>query len=219
MPSRQLPPPPPPAHLREWLDETVVRADRARFLADLSRRSLGLGRLALLWALAAVFAFGWTFVGMAVMSFESGDAFGSLFGVLYAVIGLGVLIPAGFWFAWGARRERQVRHLLCAWVEAGRDPATDARLRAPARSLVWLTASLALGAVGLWLTFAAAAGARPGEDTYGEVAYLMGFGMILWITALLGLAKAGAHYRWAIRAFRTTPPPATTARRVLTETL
>ncbi|MCX5194945.1 hypothetical protein OOK31_13705 [Streptomyces sp. NBC_00249] len=205
MPSRELPPPPPPAHLRQWMDETVVRADRARFLEDLSRRSLGLGRLLLLWTVAAVFAFGWTFLGMAVMSFEEGDLISAFFGIVYAVIGAGVLVPAGFWFASGARQERRVRHLLCAWVEAGRDPAADARLRAPARSLVWLLASLALGAVGLWVAFGAAAGATPGEDTYGEVAYIMGFGMILWITALLGLAKAGAHYRWAVRAFR---PPA-----------
>ncbi|MFJ1863704.1 hypothetical protein ACIOD1_03650 [Streptomyces sp. NPDC088097] len=205
MPSRDLPPPPPPAHLREWLDETVVRADRARFLSDLSRRGLGPGRLLLLWAVTAVFALGWSFVGMAVMAFESEDPLESLFGTLFGVIGLGVLVPAGFWFAWGARRDREVRRLFHAWFEAGRDPVADARLRVPGRSLMWLVGSLLPAAFGLWTAFASAARAEPGSETYGEVASFIGLGMILWIAGLLGLAKAGAHYRWAVRAFPTTP--------------
>ncbi|MET9886946.1 hypothetical protein ABZZ20_28150 [Streptomyces sp. NPDC006430] len=201
-----LPPPPPPAHLRAWLDEGTVRADRARFLKELGRRSLGIGRLLLLWAVAAVFALGWTFVGMALMAFEeAGDPLSYLFGLIFGVLGTGVLVPAGFWLAWGAKRDRQVRQLLCAWAESGRDPATDARVRAPGLSVTWLLASLALGAVGLCVTFGSAATARPGSETYGEVTYYMGLGMILWITGLLGLGKAGAHYRWAVRVFRGGP--------------
>lgn len=199
MPRRDLPPPPPPAHLRAWLDEHTVRADRARFLSELGRRSLGFGRLLLLWAVSAVFALGWSFVGMALMAFETHDPLSYLFGLIFAVLGVGVLIPAGFWFAWGAKRDRQVRGLMCAWAELEPDPAADRAMRAPGRSLTWLLASFALGALGLWVTFGSAAAARPGADTYGEVAYTMGLGMILWITALLGLGKAGAHYRWAIR--------------------
>lgn len=204
MPRRDLPPPPPPPHLRAWFDEhavRAVRADRARFLGELGRRSLGFGRLLLLWSVSAVFALGWSFVGMALMAIETRDPFSYLFGLIFAVLGVGVLIPAGFWFAWGAKRDRQVRRLLCAWAELDRDPPVDAAVRAPGRSLIWLLASLALGGLGLWVTFAAAATARPGADTYGEVAYTMGLGMILWITALLGLGKAGAHYRWALRVF------------------
>ncbi|MFF5702453.1 hypothetical protein ACFY7H_08105 [Streptomyces sp. NPDC012794] len=203
MPSRDLPPPPPPAHLREWLDEGVVRADRARFLADLSRRSLGLGRLLSLWGVAAAFALGWTFAGLAVTAFAAGGPAGCLAGAVCSAAGTAVLLRAGLCCARGARRERQVRQLLCAWVLAGRDPGADTRLRAPARSAVWLTASLALGGFGLWLAFASAAGARPGTDTYGEVAYFTGLGMILWTTALLGLAKAAAYSRWT-----RTPAPA-----------
>ncbi|MET9603825.1 hypothetical protein ABZZ17_02025 [Streptomyces sp. NPDC006512] len=216
MPSRDLPPPPPPAHLREWLDESAVRADRARFLADLGRRSMGLGRLLLLWAVAALFVVGWTFVGMAVTALESGDPLSCFFGFVFGLIGLGVLVPAGLWLAWGARRERHLGRLLCAWAEAARDPAADGRLRAPARSLVWLAASLAVGGAGLWVAFAAAAGAGPG-DTYGEVAYFMGVGMILWITGLLGLAKAGVHQRWVARSFRPVPGAAP-ARPALSDT-
>ncbi|MEU6892864.1 hypothetical protein ABZ934_13890 [Streptomyces sp. NPDC046557] len=203
MSSRDLPPPPPPAHLRDWMDESVVRADRARFLKELGRRTLGPGRLLLLWAVAAVFALGWTFIGMALMAFESGDPLSYLFGLIFGVLGVGVLVPAGIWFAKGAERDRQMRHLLCAWAESDRDPAADALVRAPWRSLTWLLTSFALGVLGLWVTFGTAAGARPGEVTYGEVTYFMGLGLILWITGLLGLGKAGAHYRWAARAFRT----------------
>ncbi|MFF4327044.1 hypothetical protein ACFYZT_11010 [Streptomyces sp. NPDC001591] len=202
---RDLPPPPPPAHLREWLDESVVRADRARYLADLSHRSLGLGRLVLLWLVAALFALGWTFVSMAVMTFESGRGAEYPFGGAFAVMGAAVLALAGYLFVRGARQERRVHQLLCAWVVAGRDPATDARLRAPGRGLVWLAASLTLGALGLWTAFTSAADAA----TVGEVAYSMGLGLILWITALLGLAKTTAHHTWSLR---TRPkPPATTA--------
>lgn len=202
MPCRDLPPPPPPAHLRAWLDEAVVRADRARFLSDLGRRTLGMGRLLLLWAVAAVFVLGWSFVGMAWMAFERHDPFSYVYGLILAVLGAGVLIPACLWFARGARRDRQVRQLLHAWVESDRDPVADARVRAPGRSLTWLVASFALGVFGLWVAFAAAVPARPGRTTYGEVAYTMGIGQILWITGLLGLAKAAAHYRWLARAFR-----------------
>ncbi|MGE7385956.1 hypothetical protein ACQKM2_10830 [Streptomyces sp. NPDC004126] len=206
LPARELPPPPPPAHLREWLDEGVVRADRARFLADLSRRSLGLGRLLSLWCVAGAFALGWTLAGLAVTAFAAGGGPGGLGGVTCSAAGAAVLLYAGLCLARGARQERRVRRLLCAWVMAGHDPEADARLRAPARSAVWLTASLALGGFGLWLAFASASGARPGTDTYGEVAYFTGFGMILWITALLGLAKAAAYHRWT----RTPPVPAPT---------
>ncbi|MEV6952799.1 hypothetical protein [Streptomyces sp. NPDC051183] len=208
MPSRDLPPPPPPAHLRDWMDEAAVRADRARFLRELGRRSLGLGRLLLLWTVSAVFALGWSFVGMGLMAFEEGDPVSFLLGLVFVTLGVGVLVPAGFWLASGARRDRQVRQLLCAWAELCRDPAADSGVRAPGRSLAWLLTSFALGVLGLWVTFGVAVSARPGEETYAEVAYYMGLGMILWITGLLGLGKAGAHYRWAVRAFRGGRPTA-----------
>ncbi|MFE2330037.1 hypothetical protein ACFXD5_40075 [Streptomyces sp. NPDC059385] len=202
MPRSALPPLPPPAHLRPWLDDAVLRADRARFLNDLSRRNLGIGRLLLLWAVAAVFVLGWTFVGMAWMALERHDLFEYVYGLIYAVLGVGVLIPAVFWFVRGARRDRKVRQLLYAWVESDHDPVADGRLRAPGQSLVWLLASFALGAIGLWVAFGAAASAGgPSRTTMGEIAYVMGTGQILWITGLLGLAKAVVHYRWAVRTF------------------
>ncbi|MEU4728078.1 hypothetical protein [Streptomyces sp. NPDC023588] len=201
MPRRDLPPPPPPAHLLARLDRDTVRADRARFLRELGRRSLGIGGLLLLWAVSAVFALGWSFVGMGWLAFETHDGLSLALGYLCATLGAGVLVPAGFWFAWLARRDRQVRGLLRAWAGVYRDAAADARLRAPWRSLTWLLASLAMAAAGLGLSFWIAASARPGSETYGEVGYLVGLGMILWITGLLGAAKAAAHFRWAVRAF------------------
>ncbi|MER5935632.1 hypothetical protein [Streptomyces sp. NPDC002054] len=228
MPRRHLPPPPPPAHLRAWHDEAVLQDDRAEFLAELARHSLGLTRLLLLWSVAAVFAFGWSFLGMALMSFEQGDGLGALIGAVFAALGFGVLVPAGFWFAWGARRDREVRQLLCAWAESepvgevpgavpgavpGGHPAAGVRLRAPGRSLGWLLSSSVLCAVGLWVAFGWAASARPDGATYGEVAYYIGLGMILWITGLLGAGKAAAHYRWAARVFTVRAPRAPRAPR------
>ncbi|WP_354383027.1 hypothetical protein [Streptomyces sp. PvR034] len=207
MPRSDLPPPPPPAHLRAWLDPHAVRADRARYLGELERLSLGTGRLLLLWAVSAVFALGWSFVGMALMAFEEGGLTEQFVGVVFLVLGVGVLVPAGFWFVWGAKRDRRVRQLLSAWAESDRDPANDARLRLPGRSLAWLLSSLVLCALGLWVTFGSASAARPGSETYGEVASVMGLGMILWITGLLGAGKAAAHYRWALRAFRPLRRP------------
>ncbi|MCB5182530.1 hypothetical protein [Streptomyces antimicrobicus] len=206
MPRRDLPPPPPPAHLRGRLDETAVRADRARFLRELGRQELGPGRLVLLWAVAAVVALGWSCVGLALMSFEQDRRLEDLVGVVYAVLGAGVLVPAGFWFAWGARRDRQVRRLLSAWAAAAPDPVADGPLRAPGRSLAWLLVSCVPGAAGLWLALGTALRARPGVTTYGEVTYLMGLGTILWLTGLLGAAKAAAHYRWALRVLTPRAP-------------
>ncbi|NXY98847.1 hypothetical protein HYE82_31600, partial [Streptomyces sp. BR123] len=199
-----LPPPPPPAPVRARLDEAsaqALRADRARILRELDRRSLGPGRLLLLWAVATVFTVGWSLVGAALMSFEAPDPFSVIYGAVFALLGAGVMIPTGFWFAWCVRRDRAMRRLLRAWAEVAPDPAADAWLRAPRMSLFWALASFAVAAFGLWVSFAGTASARPGDTTYGEMAYLIGLGTILWVTGLLGLGKAGTHYRWAVRAF------------------
>jgi hypothetical protein len=60
-----------------------------------------------------------------------------------------------------------------------------------------VVSSVTLCALGLWVTFGVSTAARPGRDTYAEVAYSMGLGMILWVTGLLGVGRAAAHYRWA----------------------
>ncbi|MFD7627104.1 hypothetical protein ACFV7Q_13895 [Streptomyces sp. NPDC059851] len=206
-----LPPPPPPADLRAVLDEAsvrAVRADRVRILRELGRRSLGPGRLLLLWAVAAVIALGWSLVGAGLMAFESSGPFSVVFGGVFALLGAGVMIPAGFWSARCVRRDRAVRRLLHAWAEVDPDPAADAWLRSPGPILFWALSSSAAAVFGLYVCFAAAAAAwaRPGGATYGEVTYTVGFGTILWITGLLGLGKAGAHHRWAVRAFPPPPP-------------
>ncbi|MFI8102342.1 hypothetical protein [Streptomyces sp. NPDC086023] len=193
-------PPPPPAHISPWPDATAARAERGRILGELVRHSLGIWTLLALWTVAGVCALGWSFVGMALMSFERGGG-ENLLGLLFLVVGTGVLVPGGFLLAAGARRDRRVRLLLGAWAASGHDPVTDPEHRAAGRSLGWLLASFGVCALGLWVTFGVAVGAGPGGAGPGRVAYCMGLGLILWITGLLGVAKAAVHYRWAVRAF------------------
>ncbi|MFD9535115.1 hypothetical protein [Streptomyces sp. NPDC060010] len=187
-----------------WTSPSYGRT--ARSLAELVRHNLGIERLLLLWAVAAVFALGWSFVGMALMAFEEGGPLARALGLVFAALAAGVLVSGGIWFGRGARLDRRIRQLQCAWAASDRDPAADRRLRAPGRSLAWLLSSLALGALGLRVTFGAAAGTRPGEGAYAELVLTMGLGLILWVTALLGLGKAGAHYRWALCALRPAGP-------------
>ncbi|MGA4850746.1 hypothetical protein ACOBQB_32575 [Streptomyces sp. G5(2025)] len=78
-------------------------------------------------------------------------------------------------------------------------PASDARLRSPGLSLLWLLSSLAECTLGLRASFASAAYAGPGRETYADGALGRGAGLILWLTELLGAAKALTHYRWALR--------------------
>ncbi|MFJ6937092.1 hypothetical protein [Streptomyces sp. NPDC101132] len=193
-------PPPPPALISPWPDATAARAERGRILGELVRHSLGLWTLLALWTVAGVCALGWSFVGMALMSFERGGG-ENLLGLLFLVLGTGVLVPGGLLLAAGARRDRRVRLLLGAWAASGHDPVTDPGHRAAGRSLGWLLASFGVCALGLWVTFGVAMGAAPGGAGSGRVAYCMGLGLILWITGLLGVAKAAVHYRWAVRAF------------------
>ncbi|MFF5446006.1 hypothetical protein [Streptomyces sp. NPDC012888] len=214
MPRSDLPFPPPPAYLRARPDGETPHEDRERALAELARAGIGPGRLLLLWALAAVFALGWSFVGMARLSFDEGDRLGVLIGVAFGVLGLGVLVPAGFWLVWGVRRDREVRRLLDAWARSGprpADPALVARLRAPGRCLLWLLSSLALCAVGVWTASGFAAAAGPGLVTYDRAAYCAGLGTIWWVTGVLGAARAAAHHRWARSALTRSAAPATAA--------
>ncbi|MEV7417120.1 hypothetical protein [Streptomyces sp. NPDC089919] len=196
MPRRDLPPPPPSAQIQAWPDATALRADRAYALGELGRRAFGFGRLLLLWGVAALFALGWSFLGMALMSFEKGGT-ENILGLFSVALGAGVLVPGGFALAAGVRRERAERALLYAWARSGRDPVTDPGHRAPVRSLVWLLSSCAVSGLGLWLSF----GAAPAGATDGERAYWAGLGTVLWLTGLTGVAKAWWHYRWALRAF------------------
>lgn len=88
-----------------------------------------------------------------------------------------------------------------------RDPERDRELRLPGVSLVWLLLSFVLAAGGLALCVIGPASARPGDDTYGMVALMMGLGMVAWLTGLIGAVKASAHRRWVLRVL-TAPAPA-----------
>jgi hypothetical protein len=203
MPRRApLPPPPPPVEIRSWPDREAMLADRAVVLGELVRMHVGPGRLGLLWMWAALAAIGWSLVGAGIVIFEQAidlvDFTSVVGGIVSLVIGVAVLIPAAVFLWVGVSRDRKVRSLLTAWGALERDPERDRRLRMPGTSLAWLLLSFALGAVGLALCVIVPASARPGRETYGMVALVMGVGMVAWLTALSGAASALAHRRWVV---------------------
>ncbi|MEU7579572.1 hypothetical protein AB0B50_18420 [Streptomyces sp. NPDC041068] len=208
MPSRTLPPPPPPPHLRTWPDRQTLLADRGSALGELRRRHLGMHRLLLLWLYGVGGVIGWALLTQPIKFIDDKDPSVFLLAPVLAVAGLAALAPSVIGVVLGIRRDRRIRELTDAWLALDSHPASDARLRSPGLSLFWLLSSLALCALGLWASFAAAAYAEPGRETYTDVALGMGTGLILWLTGLLGAAKAAGHYRWALRKLgpsRTAP--------------
>ncbi|MGY5001162.1 hypothetical protein [Streptomyces griseus] len=203
MPRRApLPPPPPPVEIRTWPGREAMLADRAVVLGELVKMHVGLGRLGLLWMWAALAAIGWSLVGTGIIMFEQAidlvDFVSVIGGIVSLVIGAAVLIPAVAFLCLGVSRDRKVRTLLTAWGALARDPERDRRLRMPEMSLIWLLLSFGLGAVGLALCVIGPASARPGRDTYGLVALVVGVGMVAWLTALIGAVTALAHRRWVV---------------------
>ncbi|WP_030782333.1 hypothetical protein, partial [Streptomyces sp. NRRL S-920] len=207
MPSRTLPPPPPPVHLRTWPDRQTMLRDRGLALHDLRGRHLGVHRLLLLWLCGFGAVIGWALLVQPLKLIEEEDATGIILGPVLAVLGLAALGPAVVGIVLGIRRDRRIRELSEAWLALDRHPASDARLRSPGLSLLWLLSSLALCTLGLWASFAAAAYAEPGHETYADVALGMGTGLILWLTGLVGCTKAAGHYRWALRKLGPAPTP------------
>ncbi|CAM5352245.1 hypothetical protein [Streptomyces griseus] len=203
MPRRApLPPPPPPVEIRTWTGREAMLADRAVVLGELVKMHVGPGRLGLLWMWAALAAIGWSLVGTGIIMFEQAidlvDFVSVIGGIVSLVIGAAVLIPAVAFLCLGVSRDRKVRTLLTAWGALARDPERDRRLRMPEMSLIWLLLSFGLGAVGLALCVIGPASARPGRDTYGLVALVVGVGMVAWLTALIGAVTALAHRRWVV---------------------
>ncbi|WP_328397511.1 hypothetical protein OHS70_14595 [Streptomyces sp. NBC_00390] len=195
-----LPPPPPPVETRAWPDHESLLADRAKAMTELHRRSIDPKRLVLLWLTAAGFALGWVFFAtMLGVVAEELDPFSILFGATTGLLGVGCMIPTGLVVGLGIARDTEIRRRLWQWTALDWDPARDARFGSPVLSLVWFIPSFLLCASGLFLSFAVPADARPGEDTPAGVALLMGLGFIMWLTGLIGAAKAVSHYRWAVR--------------------
>lgn len=195
-----LPPPPPPVHLRSWPGRDALLADRHGVLADLGRRSLGAGALALFWLLVAGVQLGWALIGAALTSADGGfDPIGAVLVAVLATLGLGIMLGAGIVLGILVRRQRVMRGLMVRWAELESDPAGDARFRMAGPSLWWLLTSFVACAVGLWIALVVPATAEAGEDTYMEVVYGMGAGTVFWIAGLIGGARAVEHYRWAVR--------------------
>lgn len=201
-----LPPPPPPVEIRSWPDRGTMLADRSVVLAELVKMHVGPGRLGLLWMWAGIAAIGWSLVGSAIVMFEQAidlvDFVSVIGGIISLVVGAAVLIPAVVFSCLGVARDRKVRTLLTAWGALDRDPERDRLLRMPGTSLVWLLLSFVLGVAGLALCVIGPASARPGRETYGLVALMMGLGMVAWLTALTGAVTALAHRRWVVGVLR-----------------
>ncbi|MBW5421033.1 hypothetical protein GKQ77_05555 [Streptomyces sp. BG9H] len=210
--SRTLPPPPPPVHLRTWPDRQTMLTDRGLALHELRRRHLGVHRLLLLWLCGFGAVIGWALLVRPLKYIEDEDATGIILGPVLATLGLAALGPAVVGVVLGIRRDRRIRELTDAWLALDHHPVSDARLRSPGLSLLWLLSSLAVCALGLWASFAAPAYAEPGRDTYADVVLGMGAGLILWLTGLVGATKAAGHYRWALRMRAPAPAPSGTAR-------
>ncbi|MFF1397104.1 hypothetical protein ACFVZD_25260 [Streptomyces sp. NPDC058287] len=206
MPRRALPPPPPPVHLRTWPDRQTRLTDRGMALDELRRTYLAVHRLLLLWLCGFGGVIGWALLVQTLQLIEDKDPLAFIFGPVFVILGLAALAAAVVGVALGVRRDRHIRELTDDWIALDTDPATDARLRSPGVSLTWCLASLVVCALGLWASFGAAAYAEPGRDTYVDVAFGMGAGVILWLTGLIGVRKALGHYRWAVR--RPSPAPA-----------
>ncbi len=171
-------------------------------MGELGRRLLGGGRLGLFLVWLLVLEVGWGLVGAGLVMFDEAlDPFSVGFALLSAAAGVGALVPAAFFQVRGLRRDRAVRWLFVQWATLDAAPARDARHRAPGLTLAWLLVSFALCAAGLWLCLAVPASARRGTDTYAEVAYGMGAGLLLWVTGLVGTVRAVAHHRLAVRLF------------------
>ncbi|MFC8075145.1 hypothetical protein ACFUN8_06365 [Streptomyces sp. NPDC057307] len=206
--SSPLPPPPPPVHIRTWPDEQALLAERARILDWLVGHGMGPARLTQFLLLVGGMEFGWLMAGGGLqgMIVEDVDPITLIFGVLLAAFGLGVLTAAGIVLGLLLRRDVAMHRLTRQWAALASDPVGDRRLRLPGVSLCWLLISFLVGVLGLWLSLETPASARRGEDTYGEVAYVMGAGALLWIGGLIGVTKAVTHYRWAVRLLAAGRP-------------
>ncbi|WP_405795609.1 hypothetical protein [Streptomyces sp. NBC_01506] len=198
-----LPPPPPPEHVRAWPDRRALLADRARAIGELRRRGLAVAPLLLLWAYGLVAALGWAFCSLGLGSFEERGA-GYVTGVVELTLGLIFLVPAVIGIGFGVAKDRTVRGRLDAWAALGPDPENDHRLRAGARSAVWLGLSGVLCVIGFALAVTGVA--QPSSPGVGETAYLVGTGVIALVIGALGVLRAVGHQRWAGRVLSPVPP-------------
>lgn len=196
--------------MRSWPDRDALLRDRALVLGELVRMHIGPGRLGMLWLWAGLAALGWSFVGTAMLTFEeSSDVISTFMGLVCVIVGGGLLVPPAVFVALGVRRDRRVRRLLAQWGGLDRDPVGDVPLRRPVAGLLWMLTSYLLCAVGLYTCVIVPATARAGQETYGMVAFLMGLGLVAWLTGLIGVVKAFAHRRWVVGVLMGAPaePP------------
>ncbi|WP_418958598.1 hypothetical protein [Streptomyces tritici] len=198
-----LPPPPPPAELRSWPDRETLLADRARAMAELTKRQLGRRRLTFFLLFLVLAHLGWGLVGGALIGIfddELSDPLTMISVTVMAALGTAVLIPTVWGVAHGLRSDVLCRERLAQWAGLDRDAARDRAVREPWLGILWAVLSFALCAFGLWVSFAVPnMVVGPTRGGYGTVAYFMGAALVLWVHGLIGLTKAYAHYRLAVR--------------------
>ncbi|WP_406862581.1 hypothetical protein ABZO31_20010 [Streptomyces sp. HUAS MG47] len=198
-----LPPPPPPAELRTWPARDAMLADRAFAMGELTKRQLGGRRLVFFLLFLAACQLGWGLVGAALIGiFDDGlfDPVTMIFVTVMAALGVGALIPSLWGVVHGVRSDTTCRARLAQWAGLDRDAARDRAIRRPGLGILWAVLSFALCALGLWTSFAVPnMFVGPTRGGYGTVAYFMGAALLLWVHGLIGLTKAYAHYRLAVR--------------------
>lgn len=199
-----LPPPPPPEHLCDWPDHESMLADRVLAMAELRRRSLTVAGLLVLWSFGLVAGLGWVLVSLGLGHFENRSA-DYITGFVELILGAIVLVPAMIGTGFSVARDRAVRVRTEAWAELAPDPENDHRLRAGARSAVWLGLSVALCVTGLGL--ALTGGGQPESTGVGEAAYLVGIGVIALVIGVIGAVRAVGHQRWAEHVLSPVRPP------------
>lgn len=178
-------------------------AERALAMGELRRRSLTVGGLLLLWSLGLVAGFGWVLFSLGLGHFEDRSA-DYITGFVELILGAIVLLPTVIGTGFAVAGDLALRRRLDAWAELGPDPENDHRLRAGARGTVWLGLSLALCVIGLGL--ALTGGGQGDSAGVGEVAYLVGIGVIALVIGVLGAVRAVGHQRWSRHVLSPVPP-------------
>ncbi|MEV8344108.1 hypothetical protein [Streptomyces niveus] len=197
-----LPPPPPPALPQAWPDHESMLAERALAMGELRRRSLTAGGLLLLWSLGLVAGFGWVLISLGLGNFEDRNA-DYITGFVELILGVIVLLPTVIGTGFAVAMDLALRRRIEAWAELGPDPENDQRLRAGVRATVWLGLSLALCVIGFVL--ALTGGGQSDPAGVGEVAYLVGIGVIALVVGVLGAVRAVGHQRWSRHVLSPVP--------------
>jgi len=210
---RTLPPPPPPPHIRAWRNREALLDDRARALEQLAHWWLAPHRALLAWLLAAVLAVGWPVAVAGLAGIITGEGMDRVFGGIYFVMGLLLMVPSGIGLGFAVHRDLRVSARLNAWAELDRHPPTAAHWSFRGRTLFWLLPSVLLcaGSVALagWTVYALVTSAPADLDRFGFPT-VMGLLVVAGAVGAAGATKAAYHRRLIRRELGAGPVRAAT---------